>query len=222
MEDILDSQEVNKNQTKTTSWRWLTITEIVLIVLTLIGVVFKIMHWAGGSFMTLIGLAGLCLLYISLFIPMVRAFNVSTGTRLLITISGLVLGVTVIGILFKWMIWAGGDQMALLGYAAVGLAILFYVLRNTKLSGVKSHKAVLRLSIYGLIAIGLFHMSPRQLFDFNLNFRASDNFLDAFEATLKRPVDAADRERYLRLREQHFDSITRIDYPETFQQMPNE
>lgn len=99
---------------------------------------------------------------------------------------------------------------------AVFCGLVYIVIKAKGIAPLLSaSKATLRLCVFGFIAIGLYHVNARQLFDFNHNYRASENLLDAFEDTYNYPNDRILHDRYMTLRKQHFDSINAIDWPET-------
>jgi hypothetical protein len=214
-EEIIDSSEIEKVKSK--SWKWVKTFEWLGFILLFLGVGFKYMHWAGADIMTLFAVLVLVLIYIGLFIPLIQAQNSTKGIVGFSVFAGLTLATTLIGILFKSFLWSGADNIASVGYVSVITGCIYLYIKSKGIAPhLSSAKAALRFIIFGFIAVGLFHVDARQLFDFNHSYRANDNLLDAFEDSYYHPSDSAIGDRYRRLRQQHFDSITHIDYPDSY------
>jgi len=213
-EEILDSDEIKAARNRT--WKWLRALEIIGFVLLGIGVGFKYMHYAGADIISLFAVLVLVIVYLALFAPLISAQR-SNKTILGFSIfAGLILATTLIGILYKFFLWSGADNIVITGYISVLFGLIFiWIKMKVENQELKSSKAIYRLLGFGLIAIALFHVNARKLFDFNHNYRASENLLDAFEDTYTYPDNAAMHDRYMELRKQHFDSINAIDWPET-------
>ncbi|MCO4818395.1 MAG: hypothetical protein KC517_02135 [Bacteroidetes bacterium] len=213
-EEILDNDEIKAAKNRT--WKWLRALEIIGFVLLLVGIGFKYMHYAGADIITLFAVLVLVIVYLALFAPLISAQK-SNKTILGFSIfAGFTLATTLIGILFKFFLWSGADNIVIVGYASVLFGLIFiWIKMKGENPELNANKAIYRLWGFGLIAIALFHVNARKLFDFNHNYRASENLLDAFENTYTYPDNSAMNDRYMELRRQHFDSINAIDWPET-------
>ncbi|MFT7592461.1 MAG: hypothetical protein ACI9UJ_002398, partial [bacterium] len=52
MEELIDANEITT--TKVRSWKWVRVIERILIVMLVIGVVFKLMHWKWADLMQIL------------------------------------------------------------------------------------------------------------------------------------------------------------------------
>ena len=213
-EEILDSAETGsatRNNSKTAP-----VLEVIFLILLVIGTIFKLSHWKGGDFITMIACMALALFYLPGFKIITRLQNKKYDV--FTVVSGMLLSVTIIGIMFKWFLWRGAEFLTLTGYVTIVLGLAFVWLgRKHHISLASSKKAAVRLIVFGILAITLHNINVRSLFSFYFDQRAPENLVDAFEDNYLHPENEAYKERYLRLRKQHFDSINRIDYPEAFQ-----
>ncbi|MFT7592176.1 MAG: hypothetical protein ACI9UJ_002105, partial [bacterium] len=151
------------------------------------------------------------LIYLALFPILIKAKKTRGIARAFIIISGIVLGITCFALMFKSMMWEGGDLMVLVGYIAVICGLAFHLFqRNGMVTKSSTSKASIRLLFFGILAIALCFVSPRAQFQFNMDNQASNNLLDAFEETYNDPGDEVKRDRYDKLRRQHRDSTTAI------------
>ena len=173
-EEILDSDEIKA--AKNRPWNWLRALEIIGFVLLGIGIGFKYMHYAGADIITLFAVLVLVIVYLALFAPLISAQK-SNKTILGFSIfAGFTLATTLIGILFKFFLWSGADNIVIVGYASVLFGLIFiWIKMKGENPELNANKAIYRLWGFGLIAIALFHVNARKLFDFNHNYRASEN-----------------------------------------------
>ena len=95
--------------------RTMHITGITSATLLLLGSFFKIQHWPGASLMYVLGVAGLCLLFMPLFLA-VRIKEKPGKLSTIINIIGILGAITLCaGILFKIMHWPWASTLMNVG-----------------------------------------------------------------------------------------------------------
>lgn len=110
--------------------RTLKIAGITSIILILLGVIFKSMHWPGAGVMVVLGLAFFSLIFIPLNIVLKFKDDKARGNQLIMTIGMLTASAATIGVLFKIMHWPGANMMmmtSLLVFMIVFIPIYFII-----------------------------------------------------------------------------------------------
>jgi hypothetical protein len=85
--------------------RTLKISGVVSIVLIILGVIFKSMHWPGAGFAVVLGLAFFSLVFIPLNIVLKFKDDKVKSNQLIMTLGMLTASAATIGVLFKIMHW---------------------------------------------------------------------------------------------------------------------
>ncbi len=97
---------------------------LISVVLTLLGIIFKVMHWPGASIMLVLGVATFGLLFIPLLILLKFKDEEETIDKWVLSI-GLVLGmIASVGVLFKVMHWPGATYLI---FSSLTVFVLLYV-----------------------------------------------------------------------------------------------
>ena len=110
--------------------RTLKISGITSIILILLGVTFKTMHWPGASVLAVLGLGFFSLVFIPLNIAMKFANDKEKSNRLIMTIGMLTASVATLGVLFKIMHWQFSNILmmsSLLVFMVLFIPIYFIV-----------------------------------------------------------------------------------------------
>ena len=110
--------------------RTLKISGIVSIILIILGITFKSMHWPGAGVMVVLGLAFFSLIFIPLNIVLKFQDDKERSNRVIMTVGMLAASVATIGVLFKIMHWPYANIMmfsSLLVFMLVFIPIYFIV-----------------------------------------------------------------------------------------------
>jgi hypothetical protein len=95
--------------------------------------------------------------------------NRDKKTELIHKISFLGLAITTVGVLFKTMIWEGGDQQLTFGLIASGvsLAAILFLRNKPEYENEFSFKTIARLLVFGMTGALLILVSERDIMNFN-------------------------------------------------------
>lgn len=110
--------------------RTLKISGITSIILIMLGVTFKSMHWPGAGIMVVLGLAFFSLIFIPLNIILKFKDDKAKNNRLIMTVGLLTASAATIGVLFKIMHWPMANIImfsSLLVFMIVFIPIYFIV-----------------------------------------------------------------------------------------------
>lgn len=110
--------------------RTLKISGITSIILIMIGVIFKSMHWQGAGFAVVLGLTFFSLIFIPLNIVLKFKDDKEKNNRLIMTIGMLTASTATIGVLFKIMHWPYANILmfsSLLVFMLIFIPIYFVV-----------------------------------------------------------------------------------------------
>jgi hypothetical protein len=174
------------------------VLEKALVILVLIGIVFKLLHYPGGGLLIVIGLFLLSILYFALGWLLMRD-RATKVNRLGISIpAGLSLSIICSGIMFKLQYWPGSGVMLLAGTTLLAaMMIATIAVRASDVSGDPGLKGfyngtLKRLVIYAVIGAMLFLTPSSALL--KLQYRDDPEYL---EHLLKLDEDP-DNEEYRR------------------------
>lgn len=110
--------------------RTLKISGIISIILIMIGVTFKTMHWPGAGISVVLGLAFFSLIFIPLNIVLKFKDDEEKSNRLIMTVGLITASFATIGVLFKIMHWPWANIImfsSLLVFMIVFIPIYFFV-----------------------------------------------------------------------------------------------
>lgn len=110
--------------------RTLKISGITLIILIMLGVTFKSMHWPGAGVMVVLGLAFFSLVFIPLNIVLKFKDDKEKNNRIIMTVGMLTASVATIGVLFKIMHWPSANILlmsSLIVFMLVFIPIYFII-----------------------------------------------------------------------------------------------
>jgi len=91
--------------------------------MALLGLVFRLLHWPFGGFLTVLGFSTASVVYFPLGWLLFGGPSRKDQLLPLSLITGLVLSLTVIGILFKLQLWPGAEFNLMMGLA--GCVVVF-------------------------------------------------------------------------------------------------
>lgn len=110
--------------------RTLKISGITSIILIIMGITFKSMHWTGAGVMIVLGLAFFSLIFIPLNIVLKFQDDKEKSNRAILTIGMLAASVATIGVLFKIMYWPYANMLmfsSLLVFTIIFIPIYFII-----------------------------------------------------------------------------------------------
>ncbi|MBL0072424.1 MAG: hypothetical protein IPP34_11710 [Bacteroidetes bacterium] len=100
-------------------------TEKVLIVLAIIGICFKFLHWEGGGLILILSLMALSVIYFPGGFYFFSDKSVKRQNIPLSIISGFFLAIAPVGVLFKFQYWEGKTVMLLV--SVISSIIIFSI-----------------------------------------------------------------------------------------------
>ncbi|MFT4602867.1 MAG: hypothetical protein ACI857_003054 [Arenicella sp.] len=110
--------------------RTLKISGIISIILFIVGIIFKTMHWPGASVMILLGLVFFSLVFIPLNIVLKFQDDKEKKNRIIMTLGLITASVASIGVLFKIMHWPAAGILlfsSLLVFMVIFIPIYFII-----------------------------------------------------------------------------------------------
>ena len=131
-------------------------TEKGLAITFLIGILFKLMHWPGASLILVLSLSTLAIIYFPGAFYFFCDKVIKKSNLALSIISGLLLSIIPIGILFKLQYWPGAGLYLLIGsVAAPIILILTLVLKSKAADELKTYYKNMTLRAVVLAAFSL-------------------------------------------------------------------
>lgn len=130
--------------------------EQVIIIIAIIGVCFRLMNFMGGNIIMILSFGSLSIFYLTFGVlilnnaPDSKNIKKSAFGR---SITGVVMSVSVIGLLFKMVLWPGANMLltiGLIGLLSSGL-IVYIKYKRTDSS---YHKLILKRILYIGILVG--------------------------------------------------------------------
>lgn len=163
--------------------KYYPIIEKIGILLFVLGIIFSLLLWPGGSFFSIIG-GGILgqLTSISVFSPFskIKIYSIPLG---------LFGSMGILGILFKWMFWPA-DSL-LLKFSLVGLSVflcLFYFkLKNLTDAAWDKRTFIGALVIY--FSVGIIYGIPN-LTLYKIKHRNDPKIVELYQRTLENPTDS--------------------------------
>jgi hypothetical protein len=187
-------------------------TEKILWSTFIIGLLFKIMHWPGAGILTVLSLALVSILYlysgIGLFNnlsakQMFRKKNYQYKKRfnlLFGALLGLVLSILVVGFLFKFMLWPGGNMMLSIGLISLLIIVSIYlVMKNNDMVSI-AKSAFFRVALVSFISLCLFGIQTDSIVDFY--YPNDPRYAEALKQIIHNPNDSAVQENFIKLKEE--------------------
>ncbi len=177
--------------------------EKVLAGIAAAGLIFGIQQWPGGTLLSVLALSSLACLYYpfgALVFNGIRMKDLSKKSayagvptfRIAVGFGiGMVLSVLVMGILFKWQLWPGGEFILIVGLIAAAGLLIALIAGATGNSAMRpfAAKAGARLSVWGSLAL-LLWLTPQITL---VEWRHADEpeLVEAWRAHLANPEDEA-------------------------------
>lgn len=187
-------------------------TEKILWSTFIVGLLFKIMHWPGAGILTVLSLALVSILYfysgIGLFNNLSakqmfqkksyqhkKRFNILFGA-----LFGLVLSILVIGFLFKFMLWPGGNMMLSIGLISLLIVVSFYLVLKSKGKVFIAKSAFVRVSLVSFISLCLYGIQTDSIVDFY--YPNDPLYAEALKQIIHNPNDSGVQENFIKLKEE--------------------
>lgn len=172
--------------------------EIILAVLTLIGILLSVLHIPGGNIlavltMTILSMVYFCLSFALLnglgFRGMIKNDNYKAISALRMVgavLSGIVFSTAIIGILFRWMMWPGAGAMLIVSIPGFLIMLIIVLIKYFTKKELFYRNMLIRIVIIGIPLVVLFVNSSLVR-----NIRYSDNpeLLQAIEEAEQNPED---------------------------------
>ena len=194
--------------------------EIIGIIMSLAGIVFKLLHLPGAGFLMIIGMSGLAMCYFLMSHPISQgnALNEDESkdskddstTGILVKAAGMALSVAVLGILFKMQSYPGASFMLMVGTLSlivIGVVGWFKYHQNRS---PHMGRLLIRILVIGSLS-GLLYSIPRELW---LEIKYPDN-PEYRQAVIDRWADPSsielqnkEMEEYAKMHDLPYDSIT--------------
>lgn len=172
--------------------------EIILAVLTLVGILLSVLHIPGGNIlavltMTILSMVYFCLSFALLnglgFRGMIKNDNYKAISALRMVgavLSGIVFSTAIIGILFRWMMWPGAGAMLIVSIPGFLIMLIIVLIKYFTKKELFYRNMLIRIVIIGIPLVVLFVNSSLVR-----NIRYSDNpeLLQAIEEAEQNPED---------------------------------
>lgn len=146
--------------------RFIPLFTFPFMAVTLLSVLFKIMHWEGADTMLILALGNLVFLIPIYFIGKMKDAKSTLGKiSYLLFIPSLC--PTILGILFKLMNWSGGDTMLIVGFASfifpTLIVYVFFQLRKSENNFTENFVGFFSILLFLLLVITFFNKSKPEI-----------------------------------------------------------
>ncbi len=169
------------------------------------------MHWPGAGILIVLSLAIVSLLYsylgLGLFNNMsIRSMFVKESysrknkfNYIFGVVFGLVLATLVIGSLFKFMLWPGGNILLIIGLFLLLFSVTFYLIVNKYGKVSLPMKSFTRIIIISFISISLYVIQSDEIINF---YYPNDSaYAEALKKIIDNPADSLAQENFLKLKQ---------------------
>lgn len=172
--------------------------EIILAVLTLIGILLSVLHIPGGNILAVLTMTILSMVYFCLSFALLNGlgfrgmikndnYKVISALRMVgAVLSGIVFSTAIIGILFRWMMWPGAGAMLIVSIPGFLIMLIIVLIKYFTKKELFYRNMLIRIVIIGIPLVVLFVNSSLVR-----NIRYSDNpeLLQAIEEAEQNPED---------------------------------
>lgn len=177
------------------------LTEKILGIIILIGIILMLIPIPGGSILAILGVGLLSLLYFYLgfaFFNGIRARNMFKkasyvgikGIRIAGAIlTGMSLSTVVVGILFKVMLWNGASSMLLISFVPLLVLIVISTIKYLPNKEIYYKNILVRSAVFGGIALFLLILPVNTIL--KLRHRNNPEYVNAVIAASEHPDDEA-------------------------------
>jgi hypothetical protein len=178
--------------------------EKTLVILAIIGLFVRVMMWQGGELFLTVALPSLAVMYLLASWSVFKHHQ--QGHHLFLSIlSGLTFSVVFIGILFKLMIWRGGNIFLITGLSAMAVSkILGLILENRLVRELNSYFRRLFLRYYIIAAAGLIMLLTPYKFIVSVYHRDDPEYVRLFVRYVEEPNNMEYRAEFLQHRRKKF------------------
>jgi hypothetical protein len=178
--------------------------EKILVVLAIIGLFIRVMMWQGGELFLTVALPSLAVLYLLASWSVFKHHQ--EGHHLFLSmLSGITFSVVFIGILFKLMIWRGGNTLLIAGLSSMALSkILGLILENKLVRELNSYFRRLFLRYYIIAAVGLIMWLTPYKFIVSVYHRDDPEYVRLFIRYFEEPDNMNYRAEFLQHRRKKF------------------
>jgi len=125
------------------------------ITIALLGLLFKFLHWPGGSMMLIMSLGTLSMYYFMLVQRMpgsTETEETDVVTALLVKIIGFALSIAAIGIMFKMQSYPGASLILYVGVGSLALLGILTMLKYNKTRSPYLWRMFIRIVAFGSVA----------------------------------------------------------------------
>ena len=177
----------------------------------IVGLLFKIMHWPGAGILTVLSLAFVSILYFYLGVGLFNDLSINSMFKkesyshnqrfnmLFGAVFGVILAILVIGFLFKFMLWPGGDLMLVAGLISLSISWLFYFVLSKSGKVSLAKKSFTRIIIVGIISVSLYAIQSDAIIDFY--YPNDSNYAEALKEIVNNPTDSVTQDIFLKLKQ---------------------
>ena len=175
--------------------------ELILVSLAIVAFGLSLFLIRGGNILLLLSIVGLSFLYFYAGLAILNGISLKemfkketykniSNLRVFGSIAtGLVLSITVIGVMFKYMMWPGSARMLFVSF--LGLLIIFIValIKSIKKPSKFYQNVLLRCVIYGGVACFFFFTKESTFIA--IKYRDYPEYVKAFEEATENPDNEA-------------------------------
>jgi hypothetical protein len=177
------------------------LTEKILGLLALIGIILIIATIPGGNTLTILGLGILSMIYCYFgfaFFNGIRARDIFkkssyAGIKAIRIVgaiaAGMLLSTVVIGIMFKIMMWAGASAMLLIGFLPILIISIISVIKYSGNKDLYYKRILVRAIIFGGVALFLFLLPSDTIL--KIRYRCCPDYVNAVIAASNDPDNEA-------------------------------
>lgn len=124
-----------------------------------------------------------------------KRFNILFGA-----LFGLVLSILVIGFLFKFMLWPGGNMMLSIGLISLLIIVSIYLVMKNNGKVFIAKSAFVRVSLVSFISLCLYGLQTDSIVDFY--YPNDPRYEEALKQIIHNPNDSAVQENFIKLKEE--------------------
>ncbi|HRD39480.1 MAG TPA: hypothetical protein PLC65_12670, partial [Bacteroidia bacterium] len=164
----------------------------ITVISSLLGQLFKLIHWPGASILMMLGTFVLCFLYIPLFFIEAQKSIDSFKSKLILLAESLVIFLFGLGFLFKIMHWPGSGLLYNLNYNILFFIVtpysIYHLIKSFKKSIFTTHAIFLAIYFFAFSMSSLF-MSGTGKINVNPIYVQGNNMENALQSANARNLN---------------------------------
>ena len=139
-------------------------TEKIIAIFVLLGFVFKIFHVSGASVITIVSLSAMATIYFGGGFYFFCDKHIKNQNIAISIVTGVLLSIVLVGILFKLMIWPGSEFNLIIGIISLPiLLIITFILKSRVKENLKMYYKNMLIRIFTwTILVYIFFFIPNE------------------------------------------------------------